>query len=812
MQVKFLIKMKAGKPVLNEHATGNGSVRRFILFIACSLMLCLCFKSYAQNGTDSLKSRLYCIYSGTEKVFLHLNKDTYISGEEVLFKAYLANGAELKPDTLCKVLYIVLKNCNNQKINGLRFNLNKGTCQGLFVLPDTLSTGYYTLDAFTNNMRNFSHDLYFTSTILVANQGDDKLDKLVTRESKNHDSYNFSVFPESGKLLAGISQRVVFLFSGYTGGPGQIAEIFSDLTGTLASAQINAAGIGEILLTPRTGEKYYARFQNREYPFNTTATTGYIIKALLKDNGVIDVKIQTNIKSENSNLLHLICYGEGVKYIDNPVYLMGDSAHASLTISETGKRIVHLCLLSSSMDLLCERLLYKPDHLQEISLNLNSSVYSTRQKVQIKVSVPPSLCRSGTITFSASVSQKLPLSGLSFINGDLCNTFLFNEFGNSCTSVIRRDSLVYDQIDQFLLSHKSLPYSWESIFQNSRPQCRLLPETAGYILEGKVVTKSNEPIPGTCVYLSAPDSFVNLKYCYADPDGRFLFRLDKFYDNKNLVLQVTNPDVPDGSRIELEDKFNDEPLRPAVFEGILPDLREYLMQLRNFSLVNKVYKPMFIKSLKDSQPGRIPINCNFYGLPDQRVYTADYAELDNFNEITKNLLPGITYSENTHRVRVFDLSSHILLKENAMLFLNNIPFPDPVFVSKLDSRLIRKIELKNNHLLFGDLDIYGIVAIETNKKDIYALDATHTSLVYPNMVNDLRVSFSGPDYSMNTTQSETLPDFRQTLYWNPRLELINGQAMLEFYTSDVKGVFTVELEGIAADGQPLSGRALIEVQ
>ena len=187
-------------------------------------------------------------------------------------------------------------------------------------------------------------------------------------------------------------------------------------------------------------------------------------------------------------------------------------------------------------------------------------------------------------------------------------------------------------------------------------------------------------------------------------------------------------------------------------------------------------------------------------------------ELDNFNEIAKNILPGINYSAGTHKLRVLNVPSHSLFKEEAMLFLNNIPFPDPIFVSKLDSRLIRKIELNNNHLLFGELNIYGIVAIETNQKNVYAMDAGHASLVFPNRVNDLPISVYGPEYKENAQETETLPDFRQTLYWNPEFELINGQATLEFYTSDVKGEFTIELEGITSDGQPLSGQARIEVQ
>jgi hypothetical protein len=803
--------MKTFKPIFNLHFKVISSANKLMVAAVCTFLFCLCLKSYAQIDINSIDCRLQCYLSGTEKVFLHLNKDTYISGEEVLFKAYLTKGPDFKPDTLCKVLYMVVKNCNNQIINGLRLNLNRGTCQGHFQLPDTLATGYYTISAFTNRMRNFSHDLYFTSRIFVGNQGDDKMDKLVTDVPENHDNEVFSVFPESGKLLEGLCNRVVFLFSGYREGPGQQAAIFSNLKGMIATVPVNARGMGEIFITPQPGERFYVSFHNREYPFNMIATTGYMLKVLLNTLEGIDIKIQTNIRNRSFDPLHLVCYSEGLKAIVIPIHLTGDSSRVSLSASKLGNGIVHLCLLDSSRNLLCERLIFRQVSLQGISLQTNSGTYGCRQKVQLAVRVPSSSGRSANILLSANVSQKFPLSGSSNQNGNISNTFLFSEFGNSNTSVLRGDSLTDHTIDQFLISHNSRLYSWENIFQNSKLQCQSLPETAGYIVSGKVITKSNEPVPGACVYLSAPDSFVNLKYCYTDDFGRFLFRLGKFYDNKNLVFQVKTLDIPDGARIELEDKFNDELTKPSVIREMPPDLRNYLLQSRIISLVNKVYKPLCIKSLPAAQTGQTGISSNFYGLPDVTVLTSEYLELDNFNEIVKNILPGINYSANSHKLRVLDVPSHALFKEDAMLFLNNIPFPDPVFISKLDSRLIRKIEVNRNHFLLGELNIYGIVAIVTIQKNIYAMDAGYASLVFPNKVNDVPISVSGPDYNRNAQETETLPDFRQTLCWNPEFEVINGQANLEFYTSDVKGVFTIEVEGITSEGQLLSGQAQIEV-
>jgi hypothetical protein len=153
-----------------------------------------------------------CFYSNVQKVFLQLNKDVYITGEDVLFKGYITNAASI-PDTLCKVVYVELLNPGNQKITGFSVNLFKGVCNSYFTLPDTLTSGYYYIKAFTNQMRNFDHDYYFSAKILVANQADDRLEKLVTGSYINIDSAKVLFYTQNGNLITGIENKILFKIS-----------------------------------------------------------------------------------------------------------------------------------------------------------------------------------------------------------------------------------------------------------------------------------------------------------------------------------------------------------------------------------------------------------------------------------------------------------------------------------------------------------------------------------------------------------------------------------------------------------------------
>jgi hypothetical protein len=162
---------------------------------------------------------------------------------------------------------------------------------------------------------------------------------------------------------------------------------------------------------------------------------------------------------------------------------------------------------------------------------------------------------------------------------------------------------------------------------------------------------------------------------------------------------------------------------------------------------------------------------------------------------------------------VLDRGTQTLWPDEALVLLNNIPFPDPAFVAKLGTKQIKKIDLKKNHLIYGNIDFYGILSITTNQKNVYALNAAYANLTFPNLFRNIPVMLSGIDYGAENNQSKTTPDLRQTLYWNPEFQLSkDGKATVEFYTSDLKGNYSVEIEGITSTGIPVFANTLIEVK
>jgi hypothetical protein len=115
------------------------------------------------------KFQSYCNSVIREEIFIHTNKEEYISGEDIWFNIYLIDRKSCKPATSSKISYVEILNYENKPVIQKRIMLENGVGPGQIVLPDTLSSGTYTIIAYTNWMKNFLPYNCFTKEIEVYN-------------------------------------------------------------------------------------------------------------------------------------------------------------------------------------------------------------------------------------------------------------------------------------------------------------------------------------------------------------------------------------------------------------------------------------------------------------------------------------------------------------------------------------------------------------------------------------------------------------------------------------------------------------------
>ena len=113
---------------------------------------------------------------------------------------------------------------------------------------------------------------------------------------------------------------------------------------------------------------------------------------------------------------------------------------------------------------------------------------------------------------------------------------------------------------------------------------------------------------------------------------------------------------------------------------------------------------------------------------------------------------------------------------------------------KINNKLISTTQIVTEPFWLNTTIYDGIIEINSFENDARSFDLPESALRsgYLALLPD-RV-FTSPDYGSN--QGSNLPDFRNTLCWNPAVTTdAEGKAIIEFYTSDVVGDYTIRVQG-----------------
>ncbi len=106
----------------------------------------------------------------TEKVYLHFDKPYYATGDNIWFKAYVADARTAEPTSESNILYVELITELDSVCSQLRLPMQNGVSWGDFKLADTLVEGNYRVRAYTQLMRNAGPDFFFDKTIKIGSK------------------------------------------------------------------------------------------------------------------------------------------------------------------------------------------------------------------------------------------------------------------------------------------------------------------------------------------------------------------------------------------------------------------------------------------------------------------------------------------------------------------------------------------------------------------------------------------------------------------------------------------------------------------
>jgi hypothetical protein len=205
----------------------------------------------------------------------------------------------------------------------------------------------------------------------------------------------------------------------------------------------------------------------------------------------------------------------------------------------------------------------------------------------------------------------------------------------------------------------------------------------------------------------------------------------------------------------------------------------------------------------------------FYGKPDIELIMDDYIKLPVMSEVFFELLPGVFLKnrKTVWGINIADPETNMIYDESPVLFVDGVVIDEASKIANLDPELVERIEVIKERYLVGDFLFFGIVNVITRAGDFSSVTLPPYAVRLPYRITEPVNTFSFPDYSDPAIKQRRIPDFRNTMYWNPSVKPgIDGKATVEFWSSDYSGDYIIDIQGITDNGTKISLKKPIRVR
>jgi len=795
----------------------NFSILQKPFLLILFVMLAFSFagpKAYGQIGDIENSYARYNEYNLQEKIYVHTDRSFYLCGDILWFKTYLTNAVNNQPLSLSKVVYIEVLNKLHQPILQGKIGMKNGLGNGSFFLPFSIVSGNYELRAYTNWMKNFSPDHYFSKNISIINTSRN-LDTADIHPSVN---YNAAFFPEGGNLVNGLESEIAFKVTDNNNkGVDCEGTVIDQANNTITNFKTFHSGIGHFYLNPENGKKYTAIVNCRdgsvirkELPVAYSA--GYVMH--VSDTNANDLKISIAFKGENtSEDVYIIIQNNRRINIARSQRI--ENSQGILIISKDSLKdgVTQITLFDTNKQPQCERLYFKrPKNKMILRANADAKIYQLRSKISINISAADALGNSLAGNLSTSVFR---LDGLH--QPDQENIFSYLWLSSSLQGFVEdpgyylnnENAETNEALDNLLLAQGWRKFNWKNILSNKKPAFTYVPEYSGHIITGKITdATTKQPAENIVAYLSVPGRRVQLKGCGSDSAGLIHFDMKDFIGSNQIVLQ-TNTGVDSGFHLEIFSPFSEEFTDASLPAFHASESESNYLQQGNFHMqVENGYHEQDLQKLQKPLVDTLP----FYTKPFKTYLLDNYTRFTTMEEVMREYVDEVAVRRKGQDYRLMSINEpafalqskqpvEVMFQTDPLVLLDGVPVFNTNKVIAYDPLKVEKLEVVASKYDWGPIRAYGIASYTTYKGNLegYTLDPNDLVLDY-DALQQQRIFYS-PEYSSDKQLHSRLPDFRDLLYWSPDINTNEkGEGNFSFYTGDIPGKYFVVLQGISANG------------
>jgi|WetSurMetagenome_2_1015567.scaffolds.fasta_scaffold06119_2 hypothetical protein len=329
-----------------------------------------------------------------------------------------------------------------------------------------------------------------------------------------------------------------------------------------------------------------------------------------------------------------------------------------------------------------------------------------------------------------------------------------------------------------------------------------LPEPEGEIISGTIRNKkTNEPLINADISLSVVGRSAVCQFGKTNNRGGFLFVVKDLSGPKEIVIQPFLHDES-GCYVELNESFC------STFSDATPG-KFYLDSIAAENInsavismqVNNLYKPF---RQKGDTNKRAPDMKDFYGLPSRKLVLSDFIELTNIREVVKEIMPEVRvfrkYDKAWFKI-VYD-NPYQQFENQALVMVDGVPLNEIEGLLEMPSKDVERIDVISVRYFYGDFVFDGILSFITKKGNLNNLkfDESVFRQIYEGCQEPEK--FYSPVYEIDSLRTSRIPDFRNTLHWDPQFRTgKDGKASAVLYASDEPGEYSAIIEGITSNGK-----------
>jgi hypothetical protein len=452
-----------------------------------------------------------------------------------------------------------------------------------------------------------------------------------------------------------------------------------------------------------------------------------------------------------------------------------------------------LTIIDEENNQLADRWIYnEADNLINFKINIQNDSPGPREPIIIDVAATDNTGAPVESNFSVSVIKSFTVNKNSF------NNLKYRQLPGLPT--LSADN-THPDINDYLIFYPGhdLTLKYDAKETDSSPA--YLPELEGHLISGNIRDrKSSKPLSNENISLSFVGKTALCLFTKTNEKGDFHFVTHE-KGRREIVIQPVSSEIQD-AYVELYspflstfNKYNHEIF--TIDKDLLADINNAIISMQ----IKNIYEPYMPKPSPDNNSLG---NKDFYGEPDNTILMSKYIELTSLKEVVKEIIPGVSTTrknDNTNFKLVYKYNSSPF-ENSPLVLVDGVPLYDVEKVLNISSKDVELIDVLTTRYFIADNVLDGILHFVTKNGDLRALDFDRSVFRIEYELAQKENKFYSMDYSSDSLKNNRIPDFRNTLYWNPDNQTDkNGKATIGFYASDEAVEYLINIEGFTSDGK-----------